>query len=169
MGQVGFLTKVCFIWGAPNGTVPQPIFQVDGVEQCIGPETGWEARGVEKTPYHDAEGLVQAFNSAILRGSVGAGGFDDIAVFGDDLAELLGTGEFATLVHANRAWRVLVLEAVSGQKHVEDVDWWLLRGGVEAPGLAAAGISDKAVGIVSVKQRRGTRGIDALHRDVQCC
>jgi hypothetical protein len=71
-------------------------------------------------------------------------------VFGDDLTELRGTGEFATLVHANRAWRVLVLEAVSGQKHVEDVDWWLLRGGVEAPGLAAAGISDKAVGIVSV-------------------
>jgi hypothetical protein len=25
VGQVGFLTKVCFMWSAPNGTVPQPI------------------------------------------------------------------------------------------------------------------------------------------------
>jgi hypothetical protein len=78
VGQVKFLTKVCFMWGAPNGTVPQPILQVNGVEQCVGPKTGWEARGVEKTPYHDAEGLVQAFNAAILRESAGAGGFVDI-------------------------------------------------------------------------------------------
>jgi hypothetical protein len=87
----------------------------DSLGKRSGPKTGWEARGVEKPPYHDAEVLAQAFNSAILRGSVGAGGFDDVAVFGDDLAELRGTGEFATLVHTNRAGRVLVLEAVSCQ------------------------------------------------------
>jgi hypothetical protein len=34
--------------------------------------------------------------------------------------------------------------------HVKDVDGWLLRGGEEAPGIAAAGIRDKTVGIVSV-------------------
>jgi hypothetical protein len=40
VGQVGFLTKVCFMWGAPNGTVPQPILQVNGVEQRVGPKNG---------------------------------------------------------------------------------------------------------------------------------
>jgi hypothetical protein len=168
VGQVRFLTKVCFMWGAPNGTVPQPILQVNGVEQCVGPKTGWEARGVEKTPYHDAEGLFQAFNSAILRRSVGAGGFDDKAVFGDDLAELRGTGEFDILVHANRAgpcscpggrvwsetrqgWRPCLVRNTS--KMLTDGSFEVVRkhrGGEEAPGIAAAGIRDEAVRIVSV-------------------
>jgi hypothetical protein len=99
VGQVRLLTKVCFVCGDPNGTVPQSILQVHGVDQSIRPKTGWETRGVKKNPYHDAEGLAQTCNSAILRGS------------------------------GNRAGRGLVLEAVSGQKEVEDVDGWLhLRG-----------------------------------------
>ena len=65
-------------------------------------------------------------------------------MFGDDLAEIGRSGEFTTLIHADRAGRVLVLEAVSGQKHVENVDGWFLRVGEEAPGIAAAGIRDKA-------------------------
>jgi hypothetical protein len=111
VGHVGFLTKVCYMWGAPNGTVPQPILQVKGVEQCVGPKTGWEARGVEKTPYHDAKGLVQAFNLAILRGSVGASGFDDVAVFGDDLAELRGTGRIERGVFLS--WRPCLVRNMS--------------------------------------------------------
>jgi hypothetical protein len=38
----------------------------------------------------------------------------------------------------------------SGQKHVKDVDGWLLRCGEEAPGISAAGIRDKASGIAFV-------------------
>jgi hypothetical protein len=49
-------------------------------------------------PYHDAEGLVEAFDSTILRGRVGAGWFNDIAVFRDVLPEVFGAGEFTTLV-----------------------------------------------------------------------
>ena len=70
MGQLGLLIKVCFVWGALDGSVPQHILQVHGVDQCVGPKTG--------------------------------------------------------------------------QKHVENVDGWFLRVGEEAPGIAAAGIRDKA-------------------------
>jgi hypothetical protein len=47
-------------------------------------------------------------------------------MFRDDLSEALGAGRFATFVNLDRMGRGLVLDAVSGQKHVEDVDRRLL-------------------------------------------
>jgi hypothetical protein len=47
----------------------------------IGHKTGRETRGVQKAPYHDAEGLIESYYSTILRGSVGAGWFDNIVIF----------------------------------------------------------------------------------------
>jgi hypothetical protein len=46
MGQVMLPTQVCIVWGAPNGTVPQQIHEVRGVDQCIGPKSGWETQVV---------------------------------------------------------------------------------------------------------------------------
>lgn len=100
------------------------------------------------TSYHDAGWLVEAFDSTVLRGSVGAGWFDDIAVLRDDLPEVFGMGEFATLVDADRTGRGLVLESVSGQKHVEDIDRRLLRSAHEC-------IGDKALRIVAVMRLNG--------------
>jgi chloramphenicol 3-O-phosphotransferase len=58
--------------------------------------------------------------------------------------------EFITLVDAARMGRGLALIAVFGKKQLEDVDRRLLRRGQEDPGMAAAGIADKAVRIVAV-------------------
>jgi hypothetical protein len=70
-------------------------------------------------------------------------------VFRDDLREVFGAGEFTTLVDADRTGRGLVLDCVSGEKRVEDVDRRLLRGGQEASGMSAACIGDNAVRIVA--------------------
>jgi hypothetical protein len=70
-------------------------------------------------------------------------------VFRDDLREVFGTGEFITLVDAERTGRGLALDSVSSEKRVEDVDRRLLRSGQEAPGMSAACIADKAVRIVA--------------------
>jgi hypothetical protein len=62
MGQSCFPLKYASysVWGAPNGTVPQQIHEVHGVDQCIGPKSGWEIQGVHVEQERDRARRVPA-------------------------------------------------------------------------------------------------------------
>ena len=74
---------------------------VDCVKECRRPEGSWESRAVEEGPDLDGEFIVHYLGCAVLRWTVGAGGFDYVVELLHEVEEVCTSGQFAALIGAN--------------------------------------------------------------------
>ena len=80
------------------------IVKVDSMEEPGRPETGRETGTVEEGTNFHCQGIVVVvyLDAAVLRGTVCAGGFDDVSeIFEHGVAEDRTPSEFSTLVRSN--------------------------------------------------------------------
>ncbi len=78
------------------------IVKVDGMEEPGRPEMGRETGTVEEGTNFHRQGIVVYLDAVVLRGTVRAGGFDDVSeIFEHGVAEDRTPSEFSTLVRAN--------------------------------------------------------------------
>ena len=113
VGEIRLPRRVCLKGGLRNGTMPQPVLQVDRVEKREAPEPRRETSRVKQCTDNGAKSTIQSFNLAIHPRRVGASGLNDIASTIHSFTKSSTSPKLTPLIDPNSA--IAIREAIASE------------------------------------------------------